>query len=142
MRFLVPHDGSEHSYKALDQAVQLADKLGGEASIHVVIVIPDLCLVDVGIDECNTITSTLYKEGQGIKAKIAETLKARGITADIQIKTGNSEAASILESAEEVDADFVVIGAAGKHGGGGRNRLGNVADKVVSRCDRNVLVVH
>ncbi len=59
MNFLVLHDGSEHAYKALERMVELSRKMGEEATIDAVIVVPDLCLVDVGIDECKIISSTL-----------------------------------------------------------------------------------
>lgn len=138
MKLLVPHDGSEHAYKTLDEAVKLAGKLG-EGCVNVVIVVPDLCLVDVGIDECNIITNTLYKEAQGIKEKIQQKLAGQVCRAEVQIKTGTAEEV-ILESAEELGADLIVIGATGKHGGG-RAGLGGVAQKVVGKSKRSVLVI-
>lgn len=139
MNFLVPHDGSEHAYKALEQTVELSKKLGGDAKIEVVIVVPDLCLVDVGINECETITSTLYQEAQGIKGKINEKMAGYGASAEVRIEAGN-EVDSILKCADELAADFIVIGASGKHGGG-RGRLGSVADKVVNKSDHSVIVI-
>ncbi|ADH84981.1 universal stress protein [Desulfurivibrio alkaliphilus] len=139
MNFLVPHDGSEHAFRALEEAVKLSQKLGGETNIEVLIVVPDLCLVDVGIDECNIITNTLYKEAQGIKAKINEKLASLGTKAEVRIEAG-SEVDSILKCADGCQADFIVIGAAGKHGSG-RGRLGSVADKVVSKSDRSVMII-
>ncbi|MBW6519916.1 MAG: universal stress protein [Desulfoarculaceae bacterium] len=139
MNFLVPHDGSEHAYKALEQTVELSKKLGGETKIEVVIVVPDLCLVDVGLDECKIITRTLYEEAQGIKARINEKLANYGTSAEVRIEAG-SEVESIVKCADEFQADFIVIGAAGKHGAG-PGRLGSVADKVVNKSDRSVMVI-
>ncbi|MDF1614507.1 universal stress protein [Desulfurivibrio dismutans] len=140
MNFLVPHDGSEHAYKALEQTVELSKKLGGAVKIEVIIVVPDLCLVDVGINECDTITGTLYKEAQGIRTKVNEKLAGLGASAEIRIEAGN-EVDNILKCADELPADFIVIGAAGKHGAGRSGRLGSVTDKVVNKSDHSVMVI-
>ncbi|MFU8818349.1 MAG: universal stress protein [Desulfurivibrio sp.] len=139
MKLLVPHDGSDHAYKTLNEAVKLAGKLG-EAEITLLIVVPDLCLLDVGIDECKSINATLAKEAEGIKAKIRQKLADRNISGQVLIKPGAPEDC-ILATADEINADLIVIGASGKHGGGGRGPLGSVAHKVVSRSSRSVMVI-
>ena len=139
MKLLVPHDGSDQAYKTLDEVVKLAGKLG-EAEIIVLIVVPDLCLLDVGIDECKSITDTLYREAEGIREKIKGKLADSGFSAEVLIKPGSAEDC-ILTSADEINADLIVIGAGGKHGHGGRGALGSVAHKVVSRSSRSVLVI-
>lgn len=138
MKLLVPHDGSDHAHKTLDEAVKLAGKLG-QACINVVIVVPDLCLVDVGLNECEAITNALNQEAQAIKQKIQAKLARQNCSAAVQIKAGSTEE-SILASAEELDVDLIIIGAAGRHGGG-RGGLGSVAQKVVAKSKRSVMVI-
>ena len=138
MNLLVPHDGSEQAAKALDQAVEMATK-AATAKITVIIVVPDLCLLAVGADECNTITGSLRKEAEGVKMKIAEKLALLNIQADIRIEDG-AESDVILAIADEIKADLILIGAAGKHGGG-KGVLGSVAGKVVNRSSHNVMVI-
>lgn len=138
MKLLVAHDGSEHADKTLEEAVKLATKLG-ESCVDVIIVVPDLCLVDVGIDECNVITSTLYKEAQGTKQKIEQKLASQHCTPKVHIKSGSAEE-NILAVAAELNSDLIIIGAAGKHGGG-RGGLGSVAQKVVGKSKHSVLVI-
>lgn len=138
MKLLVPHDGSEQAYKTLDEVVKLAGKLG-DTSITVLVVVPDLCLLDIGIDECKTLTDTLHKEAEGIKEKIGRKLAEQQLSAEVLIKPGTADEC-ILESADQIDADLIVIGASGKHGAG-RGALGSVAQKVVGKSNRNVMVI-
>lgn len=139
MNLLVPHDGSQNAAKALDHAVELAGKFPG-SKINVVIVVADLCLLSIGKDECDALTGTLRKEAEGIKTKISDKLAAQNIPAEVMIQSG-TEAESILATADQVNADFIVIGAAGKHSGVGSGALGSVANKVVNKSNRSVIVV-
>jgi len=81
----------------------------------------------------------LYEEAQAIKAKINEKMANYGTNAQVRIEGGN-EAETIVKCADDLQADFIVIGAAGKHGGV-RGRLGSVADKVVNKNDCSVMVI-
>jgi nucleotide-binding universal stress UspA family protein len=139
MNLLVPHDGSQNAAKALDHAVELAGKYPG-SKINVVIVVADLCLLSIGKDECDALTGTLRKEAEGIKTKISDKLAAQNIPAEVTIQSG-TEAESILASADQVNADFIIIGAAGKHAGAGSGALGSVANKVVNNSKRSVIVI-
>ncbi len=139
MKLLVPHDGSEHAYKTLDEALKLADKLG-EAEIVALVVVTDLCLLGIGIDECKAITVIQHREAEGIKAEIEQILADHKITAKVLIKSGVAES-SILEAADEIGADLIVIGAVGKHRREVHGSMGGVALKVVSRSQCNVMVI-
>lgn len=137
MKVLVAHDGSEQADKALQEGVGIAKKTG--ASVAVVSVVPDLCLVDVSSDECKVITDTLHSVSDSAMRKVKDTLAAQGVEAEIIIKSGNP-AEKILEAADEVGADMIVIGSYGRHGAK-RFLLGSVSSKVVEHSKSNVLVI-
>ncbi len=139
MNLLVPHDGSEFSNKTLDQAMELAGKMGG-ATISSVIVVPDLCISFVGQDECNLLDSSMRKEAQGIKKMVEDRLSKKGVAGEVHIKSGSPETV-ILETADQVNADYIVMGASGKHGSEGRGVLGGVTCKVINMGKRSVIVI-
>ena len=139
MNFLVPHDGSESANKTLDKAVDLARKMG-EAVISSVIVVPDLCISFVGRDECRLLESTMQSEGEGIKKMVEGKLAEKGLKGEVTVKAGAPEQV-ILETADQMDADFIVMGASGKHGAESRGVLGGVTCKVVNTGKRSVIVI-
>ncbi len=139
MNLLVPHDGSEFSNKTLDQALEFSQKMGG-ATISSVIVIPDLCISFVGQDECRMLDDSMRKEAEGIKKMVEDRLAESGMKGEVYIKAGSPESV-ILETADQVDADYIVMGAAGKHGAETRGVLGGVTCKVINMGKRSVIVI-
>jgi len=139
MNLLVPHDGSEFASKTLDRAVELAQKMGG-ASISSVIVVPDLCISFVSQDECSLLDNTLQKEAQEIKKVVESKLGEKGVKGEVMVKAGSAEKV-ILETADQVNADYIVMGASGKHGAGARGALGGVTCKVINLGRRSVIVI-
>ncbi len=139
MNLLVPHDGSASSGKTLDKALELAQKMGG-GKIYSVVVVPDLCISFVGQDECNLLDDTLRKEGQGIKKAVEARLAEKGVQGEVFVKAGSPDTV-ILETADQVNADYIVMGASGKHGAEIRGALGGVTCKVVNLGRRSVIVV-
>lgn len=139
MNLLVPHDGSEFADKTLDRAVELSRKMGG-ANISSVIVVSDLCISFVSQDECGLLDNALRKEAEEIKKMIETKFAEKGIKGEVTVKAGYPEKV-ILETAEQVNADYIVMGASGKHGAASRNALGGVTCKVVNLGRHSVIVV-
>ncbi len=139
MNILVAHDGSEHSSKALNQAAALAEKFQG--SLNILAVVPDLCLSteEIGPGECELISKTLDAETQGVMNKVIAGLAAKGLSARLIIRQGRT-LDQILDTAEEVGADLIVVGSKGRHGAG-RFLMGSVSSKVAEYSKRNVLIV-
>lgn len=137
MKILVAHDGSAHADKALQEAGRIAAQMG--AQITIITVAPDMCLTEVSDSECQQITESLYSEAEGSMKKVTADLSAKGITADIVIKDGHP-AEKIIDTAEEIGADLIVVGSHGRHGAK-RFFLGSVSAKVVEHASCNVLVI-
>jgi len=139
MKILVAHDGSAQSGRALDQAATLAGKFGG--AITVLNVVPDLCLSseEIGPSACEAVTGSLQKDAAASMRKVTQALEAKGIQAEVIIKDGHP-ADQILDTAEEIGADLIVIGSTGKHGAK-RFLMGSVSGKVAAHAGRNVFIV-
>jgi nucleotide-binding universal stress UspA family protein len=122
MKILVGLDGSEHSKKALKEAVQIAKKFTGSI----------------------TIVSVYTKENEDENEKmgnyIESSLKEEGIQYGFKPILGSNPSKAILETAAEEKAELVVVGSRGL-GKAAAFILGSVSKEVVSSSSCNVLVV-
>jgi nucleotide-binding universal stress UspA family protein len=137
MRILIAHDGSAQADKALQEASKMAVLMAAE--ITIMTVAPDLCLTEVSDSECKLITDSLFSEAEGSMKKVTTDLAAMGIKADIVIKDGHP-AEKIIDTAEEIGADLIVVGSHGRHGAK-RFFLGSVSAKIVEHAPCHVLVI-
>ena len=132
-RILVPIDGSEYAYKALDWALNLAEK--DSADIELLTVIPAVPAF-VGPSE---------KEVQErAEAMLKETLnKTKTIKPNLEISTKilvGRPANKIVEASKEGNFDLIVMGSRGL-GGITEFLLGSVADRVADLAQCPVVIV-
>lgn len=156
-KILVPLDGSEHSFKALDYAITLARKFSSE--IHVVHIVqlvhadtamtydtafmmqgiytraPDVTGPSFMID----LKKYLEDNGRRILATTEATIRAAGITAETTLLYG-SPAEEIINFAEKEAMDLIVIGDRGL-GAVTRFFLGSVSTSVCRHAPCPVLIV-
>jgi nucleotide-binding universal stress UspA family protein len=137
---VVGTDGSETAKRAVDEAVRLASALGAE--LHVVSAFEPLRGAKIaGAPEGaakvwqplpdSHVESTLSQAAAGVRMK------------NIEVTTHALEkdpADALLEVADKVDADMIVVGNKGMHSAA-RFVLGNVPNKVSHRARCNVLIV-
>ena len=132
---LVPTDGSEHAERAVEVAFQLADEQ--DATVHALFVVdthlygePALGSVELFVDEIGDYGSDLLSElvGRGTE---------RGIAVERTVRHGDPHEV-IVEYADEIDADLVVMGYQGQSH---RMHRGAVVERVLDETDRHVLVV-
>lgn len=142
---LIPTDGSETSQKALDHALELADRYN--ATIHTLYVI-DLEAVDIGLgtEQVQRIKEGRYKEMDEIRQRvesatgeIAKQASERGIECIEGARAGRPHA-SINDYATDNDIDVIVMASHGRSGVR-RMLLGSVTEKVIRVSDVPVLVV-
>ena len=138
---LVPVDGSATSLIAIDKAAGLAKAFG--SAITAIYVIDPYPFTGVGADFA-------YGQDQYLNAARAEAstaidsvnqrLKAAGVQADTRVVDAHSVWRGILEAADAVGVDLIVIGS---HGRRGLEKLvlGSVAQSVLSHTKINTLVV-
>ncbi len=138
---LVPVDGSDTSLAALDKAAGLASAFG--AKVTAIFVIDPYPFTGIGADfaygQDQYLTAARNEAGAAIEAAKTR-LQAAGIDADTKVVESHAVWRGILEAAEAVGADLIVMGS---HGRRGLEKLvlGSVAQSVLSHTKLNTLVV-
>ena len=122
MKILVGLDGSEHSKKALKEAVRIAKKFTGSITI------------------VSVYTKENEDENEEMGNYLESFLKEEGIQYGFKPILGSNPSKAILETAAEEKADLVVVGSRGL-GKAAAFILGSVSKEVVSSSSCNVLVV-
>lgn len=140
---LVPYDGSEHAKKALKQAVDLAQ--AGEGKIYIASVCNIVSVMSnfdqVSIAE-GCLTTQLSKDLEAqCKADLADAKAAvpEGVEAETIFEVG-SPGPVLLQMADEIGADLVVMGSRGLGPLKGIF-MGSVSSYLVSRAKCPVLIV-
>lgn len=138
---LVPVDGSSTSLKAVGQAVAIASAFGSE--VTAIYVIDPYPFTGVG-------TEFAYGQDQYLSAAKAEAqealtaargqVEAAGLKVDTRVVEAHATWRGIVETADAVQADLVVMGS---HGRRGLEKLvlGSVTQRVLQYATQPVLVV-
>jgi len=137
MTILVAHDGSEQADKALTKALSLA--ASAKASIVILAVVPDLCMMELSDDECKKMYSLMMNESRNRLTGIIDELTGEGIEIESDVVFGNATE-MILQVSAEKKVDMIVVGSHGRHGAK-KFLLGSVSTKVVNHATCDVLVV-
>ncbi|TLU83025.1 MAG: universal stress protein [Chlorobium sp.] len=135
---LCPVDFSDAAHKAVGYAKEFAATTGAAIYLlHVVEPIP-IPPVDASLNYIQ-IEEELEKAAETDLNTLKDSLASSGLKVDGSLETGNP-ADIILEKAEELQVNFIIMGS---HGRKGLNRLimGSVADAVIRKSDCPVLIV-
>jgi nucleotide-binding universal stress UspA family protein len=151
-KILVPLDGSEHSDRALETALQIATKFDGKVTLlHVYsvtvtpVVIPEpTTLNPTGVPiatsaEVSKMVDAARDAGKKILADAEKKVREKNVEVETLLREGNSSQ-EIVKTAKEGQFDLIVIGARGVH----RIRdllMGSVTEGVVKHASCPVLVV-
>ena len=135
MKILAAVDGSGFSKRGLEQAIALAKAVGGELTAVSV-----AGLVGQTDEMPPSIREKLLKEAEGVVAQSVEKAAAEGVKASGKVISDSTPAAGIVDMAEEIEADLIVIGAKGKSNLE-RFLTGSVASTVTAQAGCSVLVV-
>jgi nucleotide-binding universal stress UspA family protein len=143
-KILIATDGSKHSEKAAEKALEMARLTGGKVTaLYVADVSNYFAPVDVSYnitDEAiGGMRSLVLKDAAAAVKRVEEMAKAAGVPFEGKIVEGNP-ANDIMKFAEESKEDLIVIGSIGKTGLE-KFLLGSVAEKVVRNSRVPVLVV-
>ena len=142
-KILLPVDGSETATLALTKAGNLAKTFGAQVVLLTVIEpFPALTMseMDLGIAQ-QQYAQIAQKQADTTLAKASAALKDLGVDAQEMRLEGVSAWRGIVDAAENLDADLIVMGSHGRKGVQ-KLLLGSVTQKVVSHAPRSVLVVH
>ena len=138
---LVATDGEAGAAAATAAAVDLA--VIHEATLHGVFAVdPRIYSAYSGdeyVDEAEGPEHGLLELGEEALAEVTMSADAVGVAHETHLPRGRP-GQQIIETAEAVDADLVIVGSA-RHDEAYRSLLGSVAETVVRHCARPVLVV-
>ncbi|HJF28428.1 universal stress protein [Acinetobacter bohemicus] len=138
---LVPIDGSEISYAAVDKAVELAKAFNSKVTVVQVLALDPYIAAEY-ITAAQT--NDLIERARTSILKTLEEAKARfsnaGLDVETQLLEGQVIYSEIAKAAQSLNADLIVIGS---HGRTGFKKLflGSVAQSVLGQADIPVMVV-
>jgi nucleotide-binding universal stress UspA family protein len=148
-RILIATDGSEHSKKAADKAIELA-KLSGGKVIALFVADPSTHFApaeemmkasrsfEISDDLMKNLQDTMQKEAEQATNFAKDAAKLAGVPFEIRIVKGHP-ADEVLKAAN--DTDLVVMGSLGRTGIS-RYLLGSVTEKVIRNSKTPVMVVY
>jgi len=135
---LVPTDGSDNSYRALDAALLLSEKLG--SNITVIHVMEEVPITHIGSEKMlNELLKAYKKENQDILLKCTEIANQKGLTIKTLLLQGNP-ASAILDYNKKEKFDLVIMGSRGL----GKFKeliLGSVSSKIMHHSPCAVLLI-
>ena len=135
---LVPVDGSDNSYRALDAALILSEKLGSH--ITVIHVMEEIPITHIGSEKLlNELLETYKKENQDILSKCSQLATQKGLTIKTFLLQGNP-ASAILDFSRKEKFDLVVMGSRGL-GMFKELILGSVSSKIVHHSPCGILLI-
>lgn len=139
---LVPVDESPMSYAAAEQALSLAKDLNCPVTIMSVIAVDPF----VGVDfykVAPAITDYFMQAEQNAQNRLAEiqqSFSRQGISVDTKIIRGVAASEGIVQIANEIGADLIIMGSHGRTGVK-KMMLGSVAQNVLTQSPVPVLIV-
>ncbi len=136
MKVLVATDGSEQSMKAVERALELAEKQGAQVTLLSVAYYAK----DYFDEMPANIQEKLEAEAQGVLTKAKAVFEAKGIKVETVMEAGLVPANNILRRAEEGKFDRVIMGSTGRTGFK-KILMGSTAAKVVANAPCEVTVV-
>jgi len=137
-RILVPVDGSDNSYRALDAALFLSEKLGSNITVlHVMEEVPITHIESQKL--LSELLENYKKENQDILSKCSEIARKKGLTINTILLQGNP-ASIILDFSKKEKYDIVIMGSRGM----GKFKeiiLGSVSSKIVHHSSCPVMLI-
>lgn len=135
---LVPVDGSDNSYRALDAALLLSEKLG--SNITVVHVMEQVPITHIESEKLlSELLEAYKKENQDILLKCSEIATQKGLTIKTLLLQGNP-ASVILDYSKKEKSDLLIMRSRGM----GKFKeliLGSVSSKIVHHSPCAVLLI-
>ncbi|MHC1586656.1 MAG: universal stress protein [Candidatus Hecatellaceae archaeon] len=136
-RILAPVDGSETSFKALDEACRLAKTFGSK--VTVLYVVDTRHLLEYEEEEREDLLRKLRTKGLKVLEQAESKVKTFNVVYDTLLREGNP-AEVIVEVADELKVELIVMGTRGLTGLR-KIVVGSTTYKVVEWASCHVLVI-
>ena len=135
---VVGTDGSPPAERAVQEAIGIAGRDG--AKLHIVTAFPDPAMFQERVATGATpVDVNLRDLAESVAMRRVHDANEKGIEVETHAREGNP-AEAILDTANEVKADLIVVGNRGLSGIK-RFLLGSVSQKVSEHADCNVMIV-
>lgn len=135
---VVGTDGSDPADRALDEAISIAQR--DQATVHIIIAFPDPAIIRERITSgATTVSVNLSEVADTVLARAADRAAEKGINAETHAIEAEP-AHAILDLANSVNADLIVVGSRGLSGLQ-RFLLGSVSSKVSEHASCSVMIV-
>lgn len=139
-RLLIPIDGSSNALKAGRYALRLARQQGCEAfAVHVVDQENADDLSRYADQPREEIVARMVRSGEGYLDELRSLARDLGVRLSAEVRVGVPHR-TLLEMADEINADLIVIGTFGRRGPR-RVLVGSVTERVIAHATVPVLVV-
>lgn len=136
MKVLVATDGSNHSMKAVQRALEMAEREGAHITLMAVAYYAREDLDEMPMN----IQDRLEAHAREALSKSKAVFEAKGIPVEALLEAGLVPANNIIERAEKGGYDYILLGSTG-HTGLARALIGSTAAKVVAHAPCCVTVV-
>jgi nucleotide-binding universal stress UspA family protein len=135
-RILLPTDGSEHTERAIEHALDIAETRS--ATLHVLSIVDDRAFLVLDDERVEEVRADLKEKAHEAVADAERRAGAHDIETTSDVDVGNP-AERIVAYVEAQDIDLVVIGTSGDDYE--RNVVGSVSERVVATSPAPVLTV-
>ena len=132
---LIPTDGSDPANRAVEHALELADRYG--ADVHAMYCVETHRYGETALSSAEIVLDRLEEQGAAMLGEISDRADNVGIDCAWTVCHGRPWEA-VSEKADEIDADLIVIGYQGQSHTR-TNKIGSVAERIVRTADRPVL---
>lgn len=132
---LLPVDGSKHSTRAEQTALNLAEQF--EADLHVLHVVDRRKYPEPVLSTIELVTNEAEDRARALIEQIATEARSRGITVETDCCHGVPYR-KIEGYSDDIDADLIVMG---RRGHTHNEKIGNVTNRVVRETDKQTLTV-
>ena len=143
---LIPLDGSRLAEAALAAVLELASRFNSEITL-LRVVTPSYTVINMGdgaysvyAELLNTLRTQAFQEAEMYLKSHQAMLQQQGYKVQIHLAEGEPVAEHILDMAERLDVDTIIMSTHGR-GGIGRWVYGSVADKVLRHANVPVLLI-
>lgn len=136
-KILMAHDGSKPSDKALKKAIEMAVVFN--ASLTVLSIVPELYMTELSDLDRQRVMNAMTEETKASMERIRAALAGKSIETKTIVRQG-VPAEKIIETAQKMKTDLIVVGSHGRHGAR-KFLLGSVSSRVVDYATCPVLVV-
>ncbi|SDQ56753.1 universal stress protein [Natronobacterium texcoconense] len=132
---LVPTDGSDPANRAVEHALELADRY--DADVHAMYCVETHRYGEPALSSAEIVLTRLEEQGQAMLEELGDRADNVGVDCSWNVCHGRPWE-EVRSTAEELDADLIVIGFQGQsHRRTGK--IGSVAERIVRTADRPVL---